>query len=74
MNRVGSFELDIDLGDENLPARVKVVLRQVATGPNGEIAVTPECTSADGIEACINALQADLDELRARALRAFRKP
>ena len=73
MNRIGGFELEVSLGDPLNPARVRVVLRNVSRGPEGQVFITPECTSADEIEGYINAMQSELDALRSQAQRAFRE-
>ena len=40
---------------------------------DSRVFITPECTLLDELEGHINALQHDLDELRARAKRAFHR-
>ncbi len=40
---------------------------------DSRVFITPECTSLDELEGQINALQDDLDQLRARAKRAFQQ-
>src|SRR3954463_16074122 len=64
MNYIGGFELDVSLGHEGSPASVRVVLRNVAQGPEGQVFITPECTSLDDVESYINAIQTDLDDMR----------
>jgi hypothetical protein len=72
--RTGGFELDVSLGNEFVPASVRVVLRNVVRGPEGQVFITPECTSLDDVEGYINAIQADLDDMRNQAHRVFQKP
>src|SRR4051812_22799305 len=74
MNYIGGFELDVSLGHEGSPASVRVVLRNVAQGPEGQVFITPECTSLDDVESYINAIQTDLDDMRNQAHRVFQKP
>lgn len=74
MNRAGTFELDVSLGNELTLASVRVVLRNVTRGPEGQVFITPDCTSLDDVEGYINAIQADLDDMRNQAHRVFQKP
>jgi hypothetical protein len=73
MNRTSGFELELIPGDQTSRARVRVVLRKATHGPEGQVFITPDCTSADEIEGYINAMQAELDEVRSQAQRAFRE-
>jgi hypothetical protein len=50
-----------------------IVLRKATHGPEWQVFITPDCTSADEIEGYINAMQAELDEVRRQAQRAFRE-
>ena len=74
MNRTGGFELNVSLGDDASPATVGVVLRNATHGPEGQVFITPDCTSLDHIEGYINPIQADLDDMRNQAHRVFQKP
>jgi hypothetical protein len=73
MHMLGTFALYIQPGDPLTPARVKVIVQGHASDPHGRVFITPECFSLDELEGYINALQDDLDQLRERARRAFRK-
>ncbi len=71
MRASGAFQLDIEPETDTQPMRVKVVLLGVHPDEYGVIHMTPECMSLDVLEGCINALQDELDLLRADARRAF---
>ncbi len=71
MRASGAFQLDIEPETDTRPMRVKVVLLGVHPDEHGVIHMTPECLSLDVLEGCINALQDELDLLRADARRAF---
>ena len=73
MHTRGTFALSIRPGDPTTPARVRVMIQSHITDESGRLFITPECTSLDELEGQINALQDDLDELRARAKRAFQR-
>ena len=73
MHTLGTFALYIRPGDPLTPARVRIVIQDHLTLEDGRVFITPECTSLDELEGQINALQDDLDELRARANRAFQQ-
>ena len=45
MNRLGTFELDVSLGDPLLPAQVKLAVQRHTTDDTGRVFVTPECSS-----------------------------
>ena len=51
--------------------KVKVVLLGAHPDERGAIQMTPECISLDVLEGCINALQDELDLVRADARQAF---
>jgi hypothetical protein len=65
---------EVSLGNEDSPASARVVLRNVARGPEGQVFITPYCSSLDDVEGYINAIQADLDDMRNQAHRVFQKP
>ena len=71
--RTSGFELELIPGDHGSRARVRVVLRKATHGPEGQVFITPDCTSVDKVEGYINAMQAELDDLRNQAQRAFRE-
>jgi hypothetical protein len=57
MNRTWCFELDVSLGDEDSLASVRVVLRNVTHGPQGQVFITPAFTSLDDVEGYITSIQ-----------------
>ena len=72
MRALYTFALEIQRGKEDHePPRVSVVLP--AAGPDGEgvLRLTPQCMTLDELEGAINALQDELDLMRADARRAF---
>ena len=71
MHTFGTFGLYIRPGDPLRPARVKVMVQPREVDDTGCLFITPECTSLEELEGQLNALQDDLDQLRARAKRAF---
>ena len=71
MRASGAFQLVIEPETDTRPMRVKVVLLGVHPDEHGVIHMTPECLSLDVLEGCINALQDELDLLRADARQAF---
>ena len=71
MHVFGAFELDIRPGTPDRQAGVKIALLRYTRGEDGRLLITPECTSFEEIDAQINSLQDELDELRERARRAF---
>ena len=71
MHTSGAFQLDIQPETDTQPMRVKVVLLGVHPDEHGLIPMTPECMSLDVLEGCLNALQDELDLVRADAQRAF---
>ena len=73
MQALGTFALYIRPGDPLTPARVQVMVQGHLVDEADRVFITPECTSLDELEGQINALQDDLDQLRARAKRAFQQ-
>jgi hypothetical protein len=71
MHLIGAFELDIRPGDPNTPAHMRIALQRYAMDEDKRVFITSDCASLDEIEGQINSLQDELDELRARARRAF---
>ena len=71
MRSIGTFELHVEPENDTCPAKVSVVLQGVRPDERGVIHLTPECMSLDVLEGCINALQDELDLLRAKARQAF---
>ena len=71
MRSVGALELQVEPETETHPMRVSMVLRGARADEHGTILMSPECMSLDVLEGCINALQDELDILRAEARRVF---
>ena len=72
MRTLNTFALEIQRCQEDRePSRVSVVLSAVAPDANGVLRLTPQCMTLDELEGAINALQDDLDVMRADARRAF---
>lgn len=71
MRASGAFELHIEPETDTRPAKVTVVLRGAHPDEAGNLRMTPECLSLDVLEGCINALQDELDLLRAQARWVF---
>jgi hypothetical protein len=70
MRTIGAFTLHVESGDER-PSRVSVALTGAVPDDRGVLHLTPDCMALDELEGCINALQDELDVLRAEARRAF---
>jgi hypothetical protein len=72
MRLTGSFSLHVESGSDAHPPRVSIVLTTGgAPDARGLLPITPDCMTLDELEGCINALQDELDVLRADARRAF---
>jgi hypothetical protein len=72
MHLTGAFNLHIEPGTEAHPPRVSIILLPGAVPDDkGLLHLTPGCITLDELEGCINALQDELDVLRADARRAF---
>ena len=71
MHVFGALELDIQPGTPDNPASVRIALLRYVQGEDGRLFTTPECTSFEEVEGQIKSLQDELDEIRARARRAF---
>lgn len=71
MHTSGAFQLVIEPETDTHPMRAAVVLVNVRTDETGAVKMTPECMSLDVLEGCLNALQDELDMVRADARRAF---
>jgi hypothetical protein len=54
-----------------MPALASITLQKEIRDDTGRLRLTPECASLDEIEGQINALQDELDQLRAQARRVF---
>ena len=71
MRTLSMFAIEIQRGEEHEPSRVSVVLSTSAPDADGVLRLTPQCMTLDELEGAINALQDELDVLRADARRAF---
>ena len=56
---------------EARPARISIALIDAVPDAHGVIHVTPDCVTLDDLDACIRALQDDLERLRGHARRVF---
>jgi hypothetical protein len=70
MRPLSTFALEIHRGEDHEPSRVAVVL-STAPDAEGVLRLSPPCMTLDELEGAINALQDELDVLRADARRAF---
>jgi hypothetical protein len=71
MRTSGTFELVVQPETDTHPARVSIAVHGAVPDEHGVIHLTPECMTLDVLEGCINALQDELDLLRAKARQAF---
>jgi hypothetical protein len=72
MRTLNTFALEIQRGkDDREPSRVSVVLPAATPDADGVLRLTPQCMTLDELEGAINALQDELDVMRADARRAF---
>ncbi len=71
MRTIGAFELHIEPETETRPLRVSICLAGAVPDARGVLHLSPDCMLLDDLEGCINALQDELDLLRAEARRAF---
>jgi hypothetical protein len=71
MRALSTFGLEIQRDKDHDLLRVSVVLATAAPDANGVHRLTPQCMTLDELEGAINALQDELDVLRADARRAF---
>jgi hypothetical protein len=70
MRTFRTFALEIQRGEDHEPSRVSVVL-STAPDADGVLRLSSQCMTLDELEGAINALQDELDVLRADARRAF---
>jgi hypothetical protein len=71
MRTAGAFTLEIEPATGAMPPRVAIVLTNVSSDDRATVRLTPDCMTLDELEGRINALQDELDLLRADARRAF---
>jgi len=70
MRPLTTFALEIQRGEDHEPSRISVVL-STAPDADGVLRPSPRCMTLDELEGAINALQDELDLLRADARRTF---
>ena len=66
MRPLSTFALKIQRGEDHEPSRISVVL-STAPDADGILRLSPQCMTLDELEGAINALQDELDVLRADA-------
>ena len=71
MRTLSTFSLHIDPATESRPACVSIVVSGATRDHLGVLRVTPECMTLDELEGHLDALQDELDVLRAEARRSF---
>ena len=71
MRTAGAFELHIQQETDTRSMRVSIALRGALSDERGTVHMTLGCLRLDELEAYINALQDELDVLRAEARRVF---
>jgi hypothetical protein len=71
METSGAFILVVEPATASLPAKVSIALTGAVPDQRGILHVTRNCMSLDELEGCINALQDELDVLRAEARQTF---
>jgi len=71
MRTTGAFTLHVEPATEAMPARVSIVLTSAVPDAKGIHHLTPDCMTLDELESCLNALQDELDVLRAVARGVF---
>jgi len=65
MRALSTFGLEIQRDKDHDPLRVSVVLATAAPDVDGVLRLTPQCMTLDDLEGAINAMQDELDVLRA---------
>ena len=68
---IGAFTLTVEASQGALPPRVSITLVGMPVDEEGVIHLTPTCATLDELESCINALQDELDLMRAAGRQAF---
>ena len=71
MRTAGVFILDIQPETASTPTRLSIALTGGVPDLRGVLNVTRQCMTLDELEGCINAIQDELDVIRAEARRAF---
>jgi hypothetical protein len=69
MRTLGTLHIKPATG--TMPPRVAIIVSGATMDEHGNVRLTPDCMTLDEIEGAINALQDELDLLRADARRAF---
>ena len=68
---VGAFTLTVEASEGALPPLVSITLVGAPVDREGVVHLTPTCVTLDELEGCINALQDELDLMRAAGRQAF---
>jgi hypothetical protein len=71
MRPLSAFSLHVEPTSESRPACVSIAVSSSTRDHLGVLRLTPDCMTLDELEGCINALQDELDVLRAEARRTF---
>ena len=71
MRTPGVFILNVEPETASTPTLLSIALTGAVPDLRGVLHVTRQCMSLDELEGCINALQDELDVIRAEARRAF---
>jgi hypothetical protein len=71
MRTAGVFILSVVPETASTPTRVSIGLARGGPDHRGVLHVTRQCMTLDELEGCINALQDELDVIRAEARRTF---
>ncbi len=71
MRTAGAFVLHIQPETASTPTRLSIALSGAMPDHRGVLHVTRDCMTLDELEGCINALQDELDVIRAEARRVL---
>ena len=71
MRPLSTFSLHVEPASKSRPACVSIAVSSSTRDHLGVLRLTPDCMTLDELEGCINALQDELDVLRAEARRTF---
>ena len=71
MQTAGIFVLNVEPETAGMPTRVSLALSGVMPDRRGILHVTRTCMSLDELEGCINAIEDELEVIRAEARRIF---
>ena len=74
MNRTTAFLLLIQKDETGAVVQLQVALDRPTFDRDGNVLVTPAVATADEFESAVNALQAELDEMRVQGRRLLAPP